>query len=573
MRPQHPQPSPDLRRLGPVLWPHYGRVLAAGLASLGTQLAGIALLAVAAWLIARAAEQPGLDVLMLAVVAVRGLALARGGFRYVERVTGHDAALRAQAELRRVVYARLVAHGRAGAGASAATSAMPREQTDVHTRLVNDVDAVHESLLRVVLPAVATLLAAGATVVFLWLLHSGAAMVLAGALVVCGVALPVLAGWLARRHGAAATRVRTDLAASDLDLLRGTDDLAASDAHGDYVTAAEQHARHLAHLDTHAAWQAAVLTTLAQVTTGLAVCGVLSVALATAGTAVGSAGGGAATPVLIAVLALTTLAALETSAPLVEAGRVWAEAVPSLRRVAGLLSPVATQPAATPSEPPEPATGLEVRLPGIEPRLAVGTSVAIVGPSGAGKSTLLRTLCEERRTHARGITDDAYIFATTLQANLLLARPEASEAELCAAAGRARLLEWIETLPQGWDTEVGAHGAELSGGQRRRLLLARALLAAPEILVLDEPTRGLPAGLADDIIADLLGGGQTVLMVTHRLAGLDAADEVLVVDQGRVVQRGTARELRRAPGAFAELAAREQLATGRLDRPGPASPR
>jgi ABC-type transport system involved in cytochrome bd biosynthesis fused ATPase/permease subunit len=149
---------------------------------------------------------------------------------------------------------------------------------------------------------------------------------------------------------------------------------------------------------------------------------------------------------------------------------------------------------------------------------------------------------ELRRT-VSGALQDAHVFHTTVRNNLLPARPGATEAQLHEALRRAGLLEWVLSLPGGLDTVVGSDGDRLSGGQRRRLVLARALLAAPPLLLLDEPTEGLDPVTADAVLADVLAStrGSSLILVTHRTAGLEAMDEVLVMDGGRVVRSGAPR--------------------------------
>ena len=157
------------------------------------------------------------------------------------------------------------------------------------------------------------------------------------------------------------------------------------------------------------------------------------------------------------------------------------------------------------------------------------------------------------RTAVRGVAQDAHVFATSLRANLTLAKPSATSADLRTAARRAGLLDWIESLPTGWDTPVDAH--RISGGQRARLLLARALLADPPMLVLDEPTEGLDVATADALVADLLSHdrGRSLVMVTHRLAPLCGADEIVVLDKGSIVQRGLHATLVDQPGPYRDL--------------------
>lgn len=157
---------------------------------------------------------------------------------------------------------------------------------------------------------------------------------------------------------------------------------------------------------------------------------------------------------------------------------------------------------------------------------------------------------------------DAHLFDSSVRENLRLARTQATEDELRQALDRARLLEWVDALPDGLDTLVGEHGAQLSGGQRQRLALARALLADFPVLVLDEPAEHLDLATADALTADLLTAteGRTTLLITHRLQGLDAVDEIVVLEAGRTVQRGSYAELAAADGPLRRMLERERAA-------------
>jgi ABC-type multidrug transport system fused ATPase/permease subunit len=200
-------------------------------------------------------------------------------------------------------------------------------------------------------------------------------------------------------------------------------------------------------------------------------------------------------------------------------------------------------------------------LDGLDLDLTPGKRVALVGPSGAGKSTvvalLLRfcdlaagsaTLCghdlasyapDDVRAVIGGCPQDPHIFTGTIAANLRIARPAATGEDLAEAAERARLMPWIMSLPQGFDTQVGARGAAISGGERQRIALTRALLADPAVLILDEPTASLEAPAAREVMADLMAvtAGRATLLVTHDLDALDLVDEIVVLERGRVTER------------------------------------
>ena len=207
-------------------------------------------------------------------------------------------------------------------------------------------------------------------------------------------------------------------------------------------------------------------------------------------------------------------------------------------------------------------------IDGVDLDLDAGRRVALVGPSGAGKSTvaaLLLRFCDlaggtatlggadlasydpdQVRTMITGCAQDPHLFDSTIAGNIRLARPEASQEELEDAARQARLLPWIAALPQGWDTPVGPRGAAVSGGERQRIALARALLADPALLILDEPTAHLDPANRRALTADLLAAtaqatarGRATLLITHEMDGLDQVDEIVVLDGGRVAERGT----------------------------------
>jgi ATP-binding cassette subfamily B protein len=213
-----------------------------------------------------------------------------------------------------------------------------------------------------------------------------------------------------------------------------------------------------------------------------------------------------------------------------------------------------------------------------------GTKLAVVGPSGSGKSTLLkllfrfydtkgghvfvdgqdvRGLKQESLREAIGLVpQDVVLFNASMKENLLYGRPDASDADLRDAAQRAQLLEFIDKLPKGWETRVGERGVKLSGGERQRVGIARAILKNPAILVLDEATSALDSATEQEVqgALDEAAKGRTTLMVAHRLSTVAGADEIIVLDEGKIVERGTHRELLDRGGLYADLWSRQSRA-------------
>jgi len=575
-------PAAGRRARGPLLRllllarPMRSQLLLAVLAGAVATGSGVALLAVSGFLLARASQHPNIVAISVAVVAVRALGVSRGVFRYAERLGSHDVAFRVLADVRVAIYRRL--ERLAPAGLAALRSG------DLLARLISDVDAAQDLFVRGLAPPLTAALVGTAATLAAAAVLAPAGLVLCAGLLLAGLAVPLLAAATARRSALRSAEARGRLGAVLTDMLTGAADLHVFGATRTALAGASQLDAELTRLARRSATAAGLGAGLTSAAAGAALWGVLLLGVA-------ATGAGALTRVPLAVITLTALAAFEAVTALPAAAIQIGHARSSAARVATVLD--SPDPVRDPvKSEPMPCGPLHIRvrgacvrfgpvgplaLAGVDLDLPPGRRIAVVGPTGAGKSTLAAVLlrfcdlaagsvtvnghelssfeADAVRRRIGGCPQDPHIFDTTIRANLLLARPTATDAELANAADRARLLGWIESLPQGWETQVGAHGTHLSGGQCQRLAFARALLADPAVLILDEPTAHLDPESRRALMADLLAAtsGRGVLLITHELEGLDRLDEIVVLAHGRVAERGTHADLVRSGGVYQRM--------------------
>lgn len=560
-------------RLVPV--PRWSLVAAVA-AGAGAAGCAVALLATSGFLLSRAALHPPVLELMVAIVAVRAFGLGRGVLRYLERLATHDAALRLLGEVRVRFYERLEPLAPGGLET--------HHRADLLARVVGDVETLQALMVRGVVPPLVALAVSVPAVAVAWWLAPAAGLALAAGLLVAGAALPALAVAAARREGARQAHTRGEQVTGVVEVVQGAPELLAAGRLEEHLEGLRATDRKLAGLARRDAWVTAAVTGA-----GVLVAG--ATMWLTLASGVRAVAAGALDGVLLATAVLLVMAAFETVAPLAvtatQTGVVRA-AANRLFDVTDAVPPVSDPPA--PRDLPVGAAAVTLEavslrydadgplvLDGVDLALGPGRRVALVGPSGAGKSTLAEVLLRFREPHAgrytvggvdvrelrqddvRGVVglagQDAHLFDATVAENVRLARPGASDAEVTAVLARVQLSDWVATLPDGLRTRVGERGAWVSGGQRQRIALARVLLADNPVVVLDEPMANLDAATADALLADVLAAtaGRALLLVTHRLAGLAAFDEIVVLDEGRVVERGAHARLVAADGLYRRL--------------------
>ena len=522
-------------------------------------LSNVGLLALSGWFITAMALS-GLGVVPIEyfapAAAIRALALLRTGGRYCERLVTHEATFRLLASLRAWFYASLE---------PLAPARLQRHRGgDLMSRIRSDIDSLDTLYLRVVAPALAALISALLLTGFLALFSGSAALVLAACLVGAGVALPLGAKVLGRGPGRRVVAIRAELRSALSDTVRGLGELVVDAAIERREAEIETLSRSLVREQRRQALLNIVGTALSGLVAALALWGALLVGIPAL------RHGQLSGPDLVMV-AFLVLASFEAVAPLPAAFQALGETLAAAARIFALVD---AEPAVAEPDREAPAPrrfdlrvrGLRMRyepdapwaLDGIDLDVPEGGRLGIVGPSGSGKSSLLAVLLRFwehqagevaiggvpvsslRGETVRGlcsvVAQQTHLFNSSIRENLLLARPGAADAELLRALRRANLGDDIAALPDGLSTVVGENGARFSGGQARRLAIARAFLKDAPILLLDEPTEGLDA-VSERAVLDGLGTlmrGRTTILITHRPQALAGLDQVLRLDCGRV---------------------------------------
>lgn len=545
--------APPLLRILSLWRPRAPWLLAGGIASLAALASGVALMGLSGGLVAGMLGSAGAG-LMVVPLLLRILGPARVVLRYLERLLGHEATFRALADLRVWFFRGLTRSAAGGLGF--------RRAGDLLARLVNDVEALDGLFLRLLLPLAGAILLEGALLILLWPLHPLVALAVATLFGLSAFALPLQAARASSAAGGRLTVAGAGLRVAALDTMTGLREVRAFGAEGRVLARVQAREAALLAAQRDIAWQGARSTAIAFLAGQMALLMLLVLA---ATREVGPAGG------IVAALFLA-VAAFEAVGPLAQAGIAAGHAAAAARRV--LAAAEAPPPVADPARPaPAPAGNAlafeEVRFrwrpdrpavfDGLSMEIPHGARVALLGPSGAGKSTLAALALKVAAPQSGRVTlggvdlasldaatlrgriawlsQSTHLFNDTIRANLLLARPEADEAALWAALEAARLATFVRGLPDQLDTWLGEGGAGVSGGQGRRLALARVLLSPAPILMLDEPCTGLDAETEREFMVTLneVARGRTLVLIAHRLTGVERLDRIWRLSAGHAV--------------------------------------
>jgi len=566
--------------------PYWWRVLLGVLLGVATVASNVGLLATAAYVISAAAVVPFLVLLTVPVYLVRLFSVSRAVSRYAERLVSHEVTFRLLAELRTRFFIRLAP--------LAPTRLLKYRSGDLLVRIVKDVEELQNVYLHSFSPVAVALAVCALASLALFTFDATMAFVALGFLAATGVGVPFLVRALSKGLGRRQLRLRAELDARIVDDVQGVQDILAFGREGRERREISAINSKLGRVQRRMALVTGLQNALGDLMMNLALVAVLifAIPLVKAGEMDG---------VFLAFVALVVIGSFEAVAPLGAAFQVLGRSVGAGERLFEITDsePQVTDPPEPLSLPQDGTLALDrvcfryeedgsPALRDVSFVLRPGSRVAVVGPSGSGKSTLVGLILrfwdpdsgeirlggrdvqeysqEDLRSRIGVVSQDTHVFNDTVRNNLLLADPEADDASLHRAIREAHLADLVEGLPGGLDGYVGEQGQRLSGGERQRLAVARALLKDAPLLVLDEATANLDTVTERELLGTIreLMRGRTTLQITHRLVEMETMDEILVLDEGRVVERGTHENLVRRNGPYRRMLAVQDgmLATG-----------
>lgn len=562
-------------RLLGFMKPLRGWILISTMTGFSTVAAGVGLLGTSAYLIASAAFHPSIAELSVAVVGVRFFGISRGVFRYLDRLVSHHVNFKLLSILRIWFYncLKLLAPARL----------IHYQRGDLLSRAIGDIDALDQFYVRAVSPVISAIFATVgfSLLVGSWNVRLG--WILAAGLSVTSFVLPALVYIFSRGPAKQLVDQRAILSQTMLDTLRGAAEMMVFQQQEEELTQINRVSLQTNRAQVGLAHSQGLSNGMNAVLTQGTVAIMLLVGIPLVRT-------GELDGIMLAVIVLITMASFEISIPIAQAAQFWESSLQAARRLfemadqqPAIIEPVI--PVSVPEKPNILIRNLSFQYHGNLPLAAdhlnidlpYGRKIALVGENGSGKTTILNLLmrfwdCQpgeilidgipvqefspkELRQRIGYVSPGGAIFQTTLRQNLLLANPGALDADLLRVLDSVQLGEWVQTLPDGLDTWLGASGLTISGGQLQRIQLARGLLMDAPIYLLDEPTTHLDVETETRLISLFrsIFQNRSLVWVTHRLVGLDWLDEILLLDNGRVVERGNQHTLLESRGRFYQL--------------------
>ena len=533
---------------------------------------GIGLMMTSAYIIAKAALHPSISDLQVGIVGVRFFGIARGLFRYLERYVSHEVTFRLLARFRVWFYKAVEPLDPAGL--------QKYRSSDLLTRIVADVESLEHIYVRVIAPP----LAAIAVSVLMWFLFGIFNLIFSALLllffILGGVGIPLFTHILSKQAGRHLITLRSSLNEMAVDGVQGMAELLAFGRIDDYHKQFNDLNLEYIQLQRRMALINALNESLIGLLMNITIISILLSAIPMISASLMDG-------IMLSVLTIGTMAAFEAILPLPASAQYLENSLKAAERLFEITN---AKPAVKDiGQKHSETNNFDISIKnldfkyrenesfvfrGLSLEITEKTSTVVVGSSGAGKSTLINLLMrfwdynsgeirigqhnlrsfipEKARTFFAVVSQNTHLFNGTIKENLLLANPSAAMIEVERCAQQAQIHDFIANLPMGYDTWIGEHGFRLSAGQRQRLAIARAILKKAPVIILDEATANLDTVTEEKIMQTIwqIAKGKTLIIFTHRLAGLDKADQIVVIDKGRIVERGQHKQLLKNKGHY-----------------------
>lgn len=558
-------------RLLQIIKAYTGWVVLSVLLGVATTASSIGLMGSSSYLITMAALQPSIAVLQVAIVGVRFFGIARGIFRYLERLASHDVTFRLLADLRVAFYGGLerIIPGRNWVYQSG----------DLQSRATADIDVLQNFYVRVISPPLTAMIISLGIGLFAGTYAPVMGAIIGGGLLISGTGISLLAYHISKKARAGIQDARGVLTAQVVSLIQGSQEVVS-------LQADERFLDQLNEQNLEYTKRQQRFNRISALTNGLNTFAMNFILWLVLLIGIPLVSIQAITSIDLAVLSMIALASFEVITPLGQAAQYLENSLKAANRLFQIADsepelPEIKNPRMMPAAPDLKLTSIGFSyqeddvLADFSIELPFKKRVAVVGPSGAGKSTLLRLLerfyeiqqgdylingisakeysASSVRNCMAILDSKPYIFQKTIRENLKMAKPDADDQELLRVLEMVNLLPWLNQQKKSLDSFLGEQGKQMSGGELQRFGLARCMLRDSAIWLLDEPTANLDVELERQMISLLENGtrGKTLVWITHHLTGLEFMDEIVFLEKGKIIERGSEKELLARQGKYA----------------------